>query len=352
MLTSPETGPSRFRRVARSFARPPVAFAALFGMITLAGAGGIFVQRSLALPSSGSELAGASVDELTSEQFSATALRPITPETAKSVNDGIPVSDVAVSAASPFRASFAAAVERGKSVDCLASAIYYEAATEGEAGQRAVAQVVLNRVAHTAYPNTVCGVVYQGSERSTGCQFTFTCDGSLARRPSTGGWARAKRIADESLAGSVYAAVGRSTHYHANYVVPYWSSSLLKTATIGAHIFYRSAGLAGAASAFTARYAGVEPTIARRAVDTDIAENIGQAADTFALPSMPKADVPEEQAEKLDRFALLDYKVKPARENAAALRVEPLEKTLGAALDASAGKAKKAAGPIVIAAAQ
>ncbi len=98
--------------------------------------------------------------------------------------------------------------------ECLAQAVWYEAASESEAGQRAVAQVVLNRVAHPSWPNSVCGVVYQGSERSTGCQFTFTCDGSLARRPSGMSWARAQRIADEALAGSVYAPVGLATHYH------------------------------------------------------------------------------------------------------------------------------------------
>jgi spore germination cell wall hydrolase CwlJ-like protein len=75
--------------------------------------------------------------------------------------------------------------------DCLTAAIYYEAASEPDDGQRAVAQVVLNRVAHPAYPKTVCGVVYQGSERGTGCQFTFTCDGALARKPSRYFWDRA-----------------------------------------------------------------------------------------------------------------------------------------------------------------
>ncbi|MGB3167163.1 MAG: cell wall hydrolase, partial [Alteraurantiacibacter sp.] len=104
--------------------------------------------------------------------------------------------------------------------ECMAQAIYYEAASESDAGQRAVAQVVLNRVAHPAYPRTVCGVVYQGSERQTGCQFTFTCDGALARRPSASGWRRASRIAREALAGVVYAPVGTATHYHTLAVNP------------------------------------------------------------------------------------------------------------------------------------
>jgi len=94
-------------------------------------------------------------------------------------------------------------VDRTRAQQCLTAAIYYEAASESEAGQRAVAQVVLNRVAHPAYPNTVCGVVYEGSERSTGCQFSFTCDGSLARRPSQLFWDRAKTVARQALAGAV-----------------------------------------------------------------------------------------------------------------------------------------------------
>ena len=83
----------------------------------------------------------------------------------------------AEAAAEPFSAATAK-----RDLECLAEAVYYEARSEPQEGQRAVAQVVLNRVRHIAYPGTICGVVYQGSERRTGCQFTFTCDGSLARR--------------------------------------------------------------------------------------------------------------------------------------------------------------------------
>lgn len=143
--------------------------------------------------------------------------------------------------------------------ECLATAIYYEAASESDAGQRAVAQVVLNRVAHGAWPDTVCGVVYQGSARRTGCQFSFTCDGSMARRPSRGGWERASRIARAALAGSVYEPVGLSTHYHTLAVHPYWAPSLSRTTVIGAHVFYRWPGAAGERAAFAFDYGGGEP---------------------------------------------------------------------------------------------
>ncbi len=127
---------------------------------------------------------------------------------------------------------------------------------------RAVAQVVLNRVRHPSWPNSVCGVVYQGPMRAGGgCQFTFTCDGALARTPVPTLWARSRQYAAEALAGRTYAPVGLSTFYHANYVFPSWAPRLVKTATIGAHIFYRLPGLAGAPGSFSDAYTGSEPVV-------------------------------------------------------------------------------------------
>jgi Cell Wall Hydrolase len=178
----------------------------------------------------------------------------------------------------PARPFFSAGVglTHARAQECLAQAVWYEAASESEAGQRAVAQVVLNRVAHPSWPNSVCGVVYQGSERRTGCQFTFTCDGSLARRPAGVGWARAQRIAADALAGSVYAPVGHATHYHTLWVNPYWAGTLDHIGTIGAHRFYRLRGGAGEKNAFTMAYAGLEGGPAARA--------------PTALAALPEAD--------------------------------------------------------------
>ena len=186
-------------------------------------------------------------------------LDPVAPEAAIAMNAATPVSDSYNPAARGFALRTNSFIDRLRSLDCLTAAIYYEAASESDDGQRAVAQVVLNRVRHPTYPNSVCGVVYQGSERSTGCQFSFTCDGSLARIPSVAGWARARRIAAAALAGSVYAPVGLATHYHTYRVHPHWASSLVKSAVIGAHIFYRWAGGWGGPAAFRQAYAGVEP---------------------------------------------------------------------------------------------
>jgi spore germination cell wall hydrolase CwlJ-like protein len=194
------------------------------------------------------------------------AFRPLPPSDAVAINAAVPLSDAPNPAARPFGLRAVAEIDRMRALDCLTAAVYYEAATEPLEGQRAVAQVVLNRVRHPAYPNTVCGVVYQGSTRATGCQFTFTCDGSLRRTPSQSGWARARQVAEAALAGSVYAPVGWATHYHANYVVPYWSSSLLKAATVGTHIFYRWTGGWGRGPAFSSRHPGAEPAINRGAI--------------------------------------------------------------------------------------
>ncbi|MEQ8411385.1 MAG: cell wall hydrolase [Erythrobacter sp.] len=158
----------------------------------------------------------------------------------------------------PSALPFLAAAANPQAERCLAEAVFYEAAGESEPGQRAVAQVVLNRVRHPAWPGSVCGVVFQGAERATGCQFTFTCDGSRERTPRGAGWARARRIARAALAGAVQPQVGLATHYHALWVTPRWAEALDPVGTIGAHRFYRARGPAGSLAAFDAAYAGIE----------------------------------------------------------------------------------------------
>jgi hypothetical protein len=125
-----------------------------------------------------------------------------------------------------------------RSLQCLTEAIYYEARSESEDGQRAVAQVVLNRVRHPAYPSTICGVVYQGSERTTGCQFSFTCTGVMGPIMEPAAWDRARAIAAAALRGSVYRRVGLAVNYHTTAIHPYWASSLVTQTIVGAHIFY------------------------------------------------------------------------------------------------------------------
>ncbi len=130
--------------------------------------------------------------------------------------------------------------EHRHAVDCLALAISYEAGQEPVLGQQAVAEVILNRVRNPGFPKTVCGVVFAGSTHHTGCQFTFTCDGSLLRRMPTASLARSRDIAERVLSGSVTPVVPGATHYHAAYVSPYWAPSLVRLVRIGLHIFYRA----------------------------------------------------------------------------------------------------------------
>ena len=188
--------------------------------------------------------------------------KKVDPKDALAINASVPIAAGPNPAAAAFLLR-AGADDYSRSLACLTAAVYYEAATESVDGQRAVAQVVLNRLRHPAYPNSVCGVVFQGSERRTGCQFTFTCDGALARSPMPSIWGRAQSVAAQALAGYVYAPVGWATHYHTNWVVPYWSSSLVKIANVGTHIFYRWGGGWGKAPAFRDSHAGREPVLAK-----------------------------------------------------------------------------------------
>lgn len=209
------------------------------------------------------------------------SFKPLTVDEALDANSKLPFTDRRDVAASGFVLK-ADSDNRGRAIECLAQAIYYEAASEGEAGQRAVAQVVLNRMRHPGYPASVCGVVYQGSERVMGCQFTFTCDGSLLRRPNAAMFAGARKIAIEALAGRVYGAVGHATNYHADYVLPYWAASLDKQAQVGRHIFYRLKGGLGSTSAFGQRYAGREPVVVPQSTIILTAEALAQSDEVLA----------------------------------------------------------------------
>lgn len=185
---------------------------------------------------------------------------PVAPEDAVEINRATPFSTRANPPARPF--SLTDTANSGRAVDCLAAAVFYEAAGEGKTGEQAVAQVVLNRLRHPAFPKTICGVVFQGAERRTGCQFTFACDGSLVRTPSPAGWTQARSVAQAALRGQVYGAVGYATHYHTNWVVPVWRTGLDKLVQVGTHIFYRWTGQWGTGAAFRGRYLGPEQRVA------------------------------------------------------------------------------------------
>lgn len=208
--------------------------------------------------------------------------RPLSPEEAAKENAERPFVKRPDSAAAKFVLK-AAPADVDRALNCLTQAVYYEAAGEGTDGERAVAQVVINRLHHPGFPASVCGVVYQGAERASGCQFTFACDGSLLRTAAPALWSQARKVAQQALAGKVFAPVGHATHYHADYVLPYWADSLDKTVQIGRHIFYRLRGSLGDRNAFAQHYAGSEPEIPPPNAAVVLPESASTAALAGAL---------------------------------------------------------------------
>jgi spore germination cell wall hydrolase CwlJ-like protein len=194
---------------------------------------------------------------------------------ARTINGVILASDEDTPPAEPFYLR-ASASERDEAIKCLTAAVYYEAALEPREGQEGVAQVVLNRVRHPGYPKSVCGVVFQGADRP-GCQFSFACDGSMARPPAAWAWRNAKDVATKALNGYVRKDVGTATHYHTSYVMAGWTPTLLKVKQIGLHIFFRPLGSEGLPSAFQASYQGGEAKVSRVAM-------IGKAEAAVSAP--------------------------------------------------------------------
>jgi hypothetical protein len=193
-------------------------------------------------------------------------------------------------------------VDERRALLCLTQAVYYEAGFEPLEGRRAVAQVVLNRMRHPAFPKSICGVVYQGAGTGV-CQFTFVCDGALYRRPAEAAWNQAEQIARVALGGYVEKSVGEATHYHADYVAPRWAPLLSKVAAIGQHIFYRWPGGWGQPAAFTGRYAGEprDPLTMRPPMPVAVAQPDGMSVEAAPVDSGPPvAHAPEDVGGLLD----------------------------------------------------
>ena len=220
-------------------------------------------------------------------------------EEAKLINASLPFSSTAIQASRPFAVS-ADSLDHRRALLCLTQAVYYEAGVEPVEGRRAVAQVVLNRMRHPAFPKSVCGVVYQGAGSGV-CQFTFVCDGSLYRRPILSAWREAEDIAAAALAGYVDSSVGAATHYHADYVAPRWAPMLTKITKIGAHIFYRWPGTWGQQAAFSGRYVGEpnDPLALRPPPPSPAAAVSGEAAQA-AEAGPPVARAPNDVGGLLD----------------------------------------------------
>ncbi|WP_316364255.1 cell wall hydrolase [Candidatus Thiodiazotropha sp. CDECU1] len=132
-------------------------------------------------------------------------------------------------------------VEISEEIACLAQNIYFEARSESEQGQLAVGHVVMNRVAHKRYPDSVCAVVKQGGERRRHrCQFSWWCDGRSDQPMNQKAWQQSLQLARTILAGDTKDPTDGALWYHADYVNPEWSSILVLGKKIGQHLFYLS----------------------------------------------------------------------------------------------------------------
>jgi spore germination cell wall hydrolase CwlJ-like protein len=185
-------------------------------------------------------------------------------------------------AARPFR--LPNALDASRDLECLTQAAYYEARGEGREGMQAVAQVVLNRARHPAFPKSVCGVVFQGAGLRSGCQFSFTCNGAMRARVNPVAWNRARDVASKALSGAVFSSVGNATHFHTTGVSPGWRNSLVQVSQVGSHLFYRFGGRSGSSGAFT--YAA-QPSRAQERpqlmqANLDPAETVRQAGQAVA----------------------------------------------------------------------
>ena len=243
------------------------------------------------------QLAAPKLAALPAQATDAPVLAPVSvlaPADALARNAADPFATAPLTPATPFRFG-GSGEDRARATQCLALAALAEAGDDDQ-GQRAVMQVVLNRVRHPAFARTVCGVVFQGSERATGCQFSFTCDGSLARRYGEAAWSAARLRAGEALGGRVYPAVGNATHYHTDWVYPWWSPKLVKLAQVDTHLFFRWPGYWGSAAAARMAYRGGEPAIAALVADAEpgappVAVNAEAAAAARLVPKGSGASV-------------------------------------------------------------
>ena len=277
------------------------------------------------------------------------SLRRLTWDQARRLNAVMPETPAPPDAVKPFVLA-TGAKDGHQALTCLTQAAYYEAGADGPDAEAAVVQVVLNRVRHPDFPKSVCGVVYQGSERQTGCQFTFTCDGALDRPLDKSAWDEARKVAARALAGYVVKAVGASTYYHADYVFPAWAPTLEKMATVGPHIFYRMAGSEGAASFLTGRYAGGELKLAKAILNaTDRLTQKGRREDKAPLTLASNSLVPaglKVQADRLHRV----HDVFPVSQTTAAAQSRSASTTtanspMSSAVSAPVAQTADASGP-------
>lgn len=205
----------------------------------------------------------------------------------RKLNASIPFYPGKIDPAPPYRFR-GTPKDLANATQCLALAAIAEAGNSNH-GQRGVIQVVLNRVRHPAFARSICGVVFEGAERESGCQFTFTCDGSLARQYTASSWDAARTRAEQALHGYVFGPVGNATHYHTDWVFPWWSPKLQKIAQVETHLFLRWPGYWGSIASWRKGPTGTEPSFE----ELMVRYGSGQAAaDTLTGTFVLSAEMP------------------------------------------------------------
>jgi hypothetical protein len=266
----------------------PAAFAAAISVLAAAGVGGAYFAGQAFADNAGATKVTLRLVDLrvaygAATQHSGAIQASVTPA------PGL-LHRTAFDASAPFQ--FAGVADSSRDVDCLTAAVYYEARGETAAGQAAVAQVVLNRVRHPAFPKTVCGVVYQGVGSGT-CQFSFACDGAADRRREPAAWARARSVAQQALNGYVMAGVGHATHFHLASLGVAWSGQMIRIAQVGQHVFYAFGGRHSALAARAVSVSDPAPDAPPPGPPADGgAIEVAVAAEPPATPTVkPAADV-------------------------------------------------------------
>lgn len=353
--SAPKFGPSQFRSAAKIAAAVLMASAAGAAVVVLAPTfaptvnppthAAFHTVQNFVTPGAVGDPVGKAIGskQLVEALLTKAGLRPnadihsLTFDQARKINTLMPAAGDGPDAAKPFHLSVDNKEGR-QALHCLTQVAYFEAAANGPDAQAGVVQVVLNRVRHPDFPKSVCGVVYQGAQRKTGCQFSFTCDGALNRALNAAAWNEARKVAARALDGYVVSSVGASTYYHADYVFPYWAPTLVKMCTIGPHIFYRMAGEEGQAAYLTGRYAGGELKLSRavlRAADglakqggkraAEATLRLASAARVVRLKTLPDGRVHAQLAHNDDaRLNLAQTAQAPASPVAAAATPAPV----------------------------
>jgi spore germination cell wall hydrolase CwlJ-like protein len=126
-------------------------------------------------------------------------------------------------------------------ITCLSRTIYWEARGEGAAVMEAIANVVMNRLGHEGFPNTICKIVMQGREQGA-CQFSWWCDGRSDDAKEDESYAIAKEIARKALNRQLTDRTGGALYFHQRKATPSWSAEYIKTVEVGEHIFYKPHG--------------------------------------------------------------------------------------------------------------